>query len=158
MRCSRNLTNDFWNISFSDVNDLRSSPQTSSRLFEKNIMCYHHMMTVSIVNMTFWQHGMTPNVKIHKCQNVQICTIWQNRQNRQNVKKHHFGGVKNRHISACKSVNFGCSRPWKSRRIMYCLVYRHPPNFDQIGVYRKYGIFPKPQNADPSRIYNSRDV
>src|SRR5271165_6587404 len=92
-------------------------------------------------------------------QNTQMCKMCKFAQfgkideNGQNAKNTILGGVKNRHISACKSVNFGCSRPWKSRRIMYCLVYRHPPNFDQIGVYRKYGIFPKPQNADPSRIW-----
>src|SRR5271165_3060897 len=110
--------------------------------FLKNIMIANHDDGLDRQH-DISTHVMTQYAKYTNVQNVQICTIWQNRRKWPKCEKHHFGGVKNRHISACKSVNFGCSRPWKSRRIMYCLVYRHPPKFDQIGVYRKYDILPK---------------
>jgi len=88
--------------------------------------------------------------KIHKCAKcANLHNLAKSSKMAKMRKNTILGGVKNRHISACKSVNFGCSRPWKSRRIMYCLVYRHPPKFDQIGVYRQYGILPKTPKCWP---------
>ena len=116
------------------------------------LKCHHDfqiMTGTDFVNMTF-RHMSWRNMPKHQmCKMCKFAQFGKIVKNDQNAKKHHFGGVKNRHISVCKSVNFGCSRPWKSRRIMYCLVYRHPPNFDQIGVYRKYGILPKTPKCWP---------
>ncbi len=126
--------------------------------FLKNIMCYHHMMTVSIVNMTF--HTCHDAIcKIHKCAKCANLHNLEKSSKSPKCEKHHFGGGQKSTYFGVQKCQFRMQPPVEIPPNYVLFSIPPPPQ-----IWPNWGIsqiwhFPKnPKMLTRREFGNSRDV